>query len=125
MDLHLQKIARFCRFCRNLLDELPATRGKHVVLEVLRLQHPELAELDFSNEDPQIYPPHICKNCYHKCYRWKTAYNKYKEKNRRKSVENREAFVTNIAAVSHDDITTGLVCSHTQDCMFVNSSCQN
>ena len=95
MDLHLEKLNKFCRLCKNFLSD-SQNRSKNCVVEVLKLQHPDLEGLDFSNEDPSEFPSWICLLCYAKCNRWKIAFDKHKEKNRRKPVDKREAFEPSI-----------------------------
>ena len=115
MDLHLEKLNKFCRLCKNFRSD-SKNRSKHCVVEVLKLQHPDLEGLDFSNEDPSEFPSWICLLCYAKCNRWKIAFDKHKEKNRRKPVDKREAFEPSTETVSRDEIETGLVCTHSPEC---------
>ena len=98
MEFHLLKLNQFCRFCKSVLDESEKSRRKQSVCDVLKLKYPvELADLEFDNEDSHQFPLYMCKLCYNKCGNWKISYDKHKLKERRKSVETRREFETNVS----------------------------
>ena len=116
MVLHLPKLEKLCRFCKCLLTEEKQNRTKQSVCLVLQLQYPDtFGDLDLDKEDPQVFPPYMCSKCYKKCTNWKTGYDRHKTKMRKKSAS--EPFVTNIAMIGEDEISTGLVCTEDHDCL--------
>ena len=78
MDFHLQKLNRFCRFCKNVIAD-SRQRKKEAVLETLKLQYPEV-NISLEDEDPDQFPLLICGPCFSKCSNWKSNYNKHKIK---------------------------------------------
>ena len=118
MDLHLLKLNKFCRLCKNILgiEEEKKKRNKVSVLEILKLQYPELEDFSFDNEDPNKFPGYICFSCHNKSSKWKADYSKHKNKMSRKPVSSREPFHSNREIVALNSVTSGFVCSRNSDC---------